>query len=330
MSPRPPRTQRPPGRTGSSATRGRGSSAGRKPGATTEPSRSSTSGRRRPWGLLVLILVAVTALMVGTIFVLRAVVGQDAPSASDPVRLEHVHGLGLDPADGSVYAGTHYGLIRISEDGEATRVAERVQDFMGFTVVGPGHYLASGHPGAGQDGPANLGLIETTDGGQTWTTQSLSGQADLHALEAKHVLVYGYNAGTLMVSDDGETWETRGSLPLADFAVSPTDPDMLVATTEQGPSLSSDGGRSFAITSDAPLLLLVSWTEGGALVGVAPDGTTYRSDDNGLSWQQQATVDGQPEALTAVGDQVFVALAGRTVVRSTDGGATYSTMYTEK
>ncbi|MDQ3105349.1 MAG: exo-alpha-sialidase, partial [Actinomycetota bacterium] len=225
--------------------------------------------------------------------------------------------------------GTHYGLIRISEDGEASRVADRVQDFMGFTVVGPEHYLASGHPGADQDGPANLGLIESTDGGQTWATVSLEGDADFHALEARHGLVYGYNAGALMVSQGGVTWETRGSLPLADFAVSPSDPDTLIATTEQGLALSTDGGRSFAPMEGAPLLQLVSWTDDSVLVGAAPDGATYVSDDGGQSWQQRASVEGQPEALTAAGSQVFVALAGGTVVRSTDAGASYTTMYTE-
>ncbi len=277
--------------------------------------------------LLAVIVTVVTVLMIGTVFVLQNIVGEDAPSAGDPVRLEHVHGLGLDPANGSLYAGTHYGLIRISENGEASRVAERVQDFMGFTVVGPEHYLASGHPGADQEGPSNLGLIESTDGGQTWATVSLEGEADFHALEARHGLVYGYNVGSLMVSNDGVTWETRGSLPLADFAVSPADPDTMVATTEQGLALSTDGGRSFAPMEGAPLLQLVSWTDDSVLVGVAPDGATYLSNDDGESWQQRASVEGQPEALTAVGREVFVALAGGTVVRSTDAGASFSTMY---
>jgi len=296
---------------------------------TPDPRGAGPPDRRRPWLLLIVLLAVVTALMVGTAFVLRAMVGEDAPSAGDPVRLEHVHGLGVDPADGSLYAGTHYGLIRVGEDGEASRVADRVQDFMGFTVVGPEHYLASGHPGADQDGPANLGLIESTDGGQTWTTVSLEGEADFHALEARHGLVYGYNAGSLMVSDDGVTWETRGTLPLADFAVSPADPDIMVATTEQGLAISTDGGRSFAPMEGAPLLQLVSWTDDSTLVGVAPDGTTYVSDDDGQSWRQRASLQGPPEALTAVGRQVFVALTGGRVVRSTDGGASYTTMYTE-
>lgn len=329
MSSRPSRTQRPARPANPRPSRGR-SAAKPDRGRTAGSARDSKpASRRRSWALLVGILLAVTALMVGAVIVLQDLVGQDAPSASDPVQLEHVHGLGLDPADGAVYAGTHYGLIRIGDNGEATRVAERVQDFMGFTVVGPEHYLASGHPGAGQDGPANLGLIESTDGGQTWTTVSLEGEADFHALEARHGLVYGYNAGFLMVSADGETWETRGSVPLADFAVSPSDPDTLLATTEQGLARSTDGGRSFSPVPAAPLLLLVSWTDDSLLVGIAPDGATYVSDDDGQSWQQRASVEGQPEALTAVGRQVYVALAGGTVLRSTDAGANYTTMYAE-
>ena len=329
MSSRPPRTQRPSRRPGASGRHDHGSSAGRRSRTNTDTHGAGAPQRRRPWVLLVVILAGVTALVVGALFVVQVIVGADAPSAGDPVRLEHVHGLGVDPADGALYAGTHYGLIRIDEDGTATRVADRVQDFMGFTVVGSEHYLASGHPGADQDGPANLGLIESTDGGETWASVSLEGEADFHALEARHNLVYGYNAGALMVSDDGVSWETRGSLPLADFAVSPSDPDTLVATTEQGLALSTDGGRSFAPMEGAPLLQLVSWTDDSTLVGVAPDGTTYVSDDDGQSWRQRASLQGPPEALTAVGRQVFVALTGGRVVRSTDGGASYTTMYTE-
>lgn len=43
----------------------------------------------------------------------------------------------VDPADGVQYAGTHYGLFRIPESGPAVRVADRLQDTMGCTVVGP-------------------------------------------------------------------------------------------------------------------------------------------------------------------------------------------------
>jgi hypothetical protein len=87
----------------------------------------------------------------------------------------------LNPGDGTVYAGTHDGLFKLPVEGSPIRVADRVQDFMGFTVVGPNHFLASGHPKSGSSGPASLGLIESTDGGLTWTPLSLAGGADFHA-----------------------------------------------------------------------------------------------------------------------------------------------------
>ncbi|MFN2495114.1 MAG: hypothetical protein ABR608_04290 [Pseudonocardiaceae bacterium] len=52
-----------------------------------------------------------------------------------------------------------------------TRLPAVTEDPLGFTVVGPNHFLASGHPGADQDGPGNVGLIETTDGGRTFRTR---------------------------------------------------------------------------------------------------------------------------------------------------------------
>ncbi len=207
-----------------------------------------------------------------------------AAAGSGPVELEHVHGLGINPGNGDLYAGSHYGLIRIPEQGEPTRVGGLVQDFMGFTVVGADSFLASGHPGEDQDGPANLGLIESTDGGQSWHTMSLAGEADFHSLEAKHGMVYGVSGGRVMVSQDGRTWENRASLPLADLVVSPGDPNTLLATTEQGLARSTDGGWTFRLYSDAPLLQLVTWPDDGQLIGLAPDGIMHASDDGGATW----------------------------------------------
>ena len=68
--------------------------------------------------------------------------GTGAGRAAGPV----VHGLGLNPADGDLYTATHFGLFRVAADGVAERVGESLQDTMGFTVVGPDRFVASGHP----------------------------------------------------------------------------------------------------------------------------------------------------------------------------------------
>ena len=239
--------------------------------------------------------------------------------------MEHIHGIGIDPGDGTVYAGTHHGLFQIAE-GRATRVADRVQDYMGFTVAGPGQFLASGHPGPGQGGPSSVGLIESTDAGQTWKTLSLSGQADFHALEYRHDRVYGLDSmtGRLLASTDKQSWEELSSAQIADFAVSPADADVLVATTEQGLTWSTDGGATFELVESAPVLIFISWADDGTLAGLSPDGVVYTAQDPAGVWTEQARLDGQPEALTiASGTQVYAAANG-TVLVSTDGGSTFS------
>ena len=54
--------------------------------------------------------------------------------------LGHVHGLGTDPADGTLYVASHMGVFRRQDDGRLERVGDRWQDTMAFTVVGPGHW----------------------------------------------------------------------------------------------------------------------------------------------------------------------------------------------
>lgn len=262
--------------------------------------------------------IAVVVVVVGVV-TLRA---QDG--GSDGVHLEHVHGLAIDPADGALYAGTHYGLYRATDDGIDGPIAERIQDFMGFTIVGPGHYLGSGHPGRGQEGPPHVGLIESTDGGESWVTRSLAGEADFHALDFAHEMVYGFNAvrGEFVVSEDMETWEVRSTTPMADFAVSPEDPDTIIATTEAGPAYSSDGGRSFTPIDDAPLMVLVDWAEDGTVVGVGLAGEVYageRPDD----LERVGELGDRPEALLVVDEDETYAAAGGRLLVSTDGGATW-------
>lgn len=260
-------------------------------------------------------------------------------SALAPLQYEpgvvHVHGLGVDPSDGVLYAATHSGLFRIPEEGEAERVANRAQDTMGFSVVGPGRFIGSGHPDPREDDvrPPLLGLIESDDRGQTWDRVSLHGEADFHALEAAHGLVYGYDSTsqTFMVSEDREDWDRRSKLPMADFAVDPADPATVLATTERGLVRSTDGGRAWTAVAGAPTMVVLAWAESGQLYGVTPDGTVQRSQDGGTSWQQRGTVGGQPEAITVDArggeERLYVAVADRGILVSTDQGRTFTTRY---
>ncbi len=249
----------------------------------------------------------------------------------------HVHGLGVDPGDGALYAATHSGLFRIPDNGTAQRIANRYQDTMGFTVTGPGRFLGSGHPDPREDDvrPPLLGLIESTDRGQSWQRLSLHGKADFHTLQAAHGRVYGYDStsGTFMVSGDEENWDRRSELGLRDFAVSPADPDLVLATTERGLARSDDGGRSWNTVASAGTLAALAWPAAASLYGVTPDGTVADSADGGASWSARGNIGGEPEAMTVDvrgGQEVlYVAAAERGILASRDGGATFTTRYSE-
>jgi hypothetical protein len=289
---------------------------------------SPARGRRVPAVLLV--LLAVVLLVVGISRLVGS--GDDSQSTAggraDP-GVAHVHGLGVDPGDKTLYAATHFGVFRIPTQGAPTRVADRFQDTMGFTVVGPRHFLGSGHPDPIEGKPPNLGLIESTDGGETWRDLSLSGKADFHSLQAAHGQVYGYDStsGRLMVSNDKVTWDERAALPMADFAVSPASADVLIATTENGPATSNDGGRTFAIIDAAPPLIFVSWPQPGALYGISPSGAVLLSPDQGKTWQQQGSLDGRPAAIDATDATTVYAATDTGIYQSTNAGKTFTQRY---
>ena len=280
------------------------------------------SGRRR-W----LMVAALVLFVVGSLLLWQATkAGEGGDAAGDPeaaADLRHIHGIGVNPADGRVYVGTHGGVFQVSDQQPPVLVSARVQDFMGFTVVGPDHFLASGHPG--HRSSASVGLIESTDAGVTWTSRSLEGRADFHSLRARHGLVYGYDypTGELMVTADLEVWDTRSHVALGDFAVSPANPNVVVGVTDRGVVRSQDGGRSFTAPA-GPVLLLISWAQDGALVGITPCGVVHASGDGGLTWDTRGTLNGAPEAVEAASGREIYAAAASAVLVSRDGGRTFA------
>lgn len=73
----------------------------------------------------------------------------------------------------------------------------------------------------------------------------------------------------------------------------------------------------------APLLLLVSWTADGTLVGVDPDGAIHVRVDGETNFLRAGKLPGQPEALHAQDANTIYAAASGALWRSTDGGRTF-------
>lgn len=283
--------------------------------------------------------VAVIAAVAG-LFVLavatRAGSGRGTmPSAGEGVA--HVHGLGVNPANGDLYAATHFGLFRLPSQGRAERIGQAVQDTMGFTVVGSDHFLASGHPALDDERlrkpgrPPLLGLIESTNGGQSWEPVSLLGEADFHSLVAAHGKVYGYDStgGRFMVSPDGRHWETRSQLGIVDFAVDPADGEHLVAMTQRGLAESHDGGRTWEPLG-GPQLVFLSWGAQLGLWGVTPTGETYRRVDG--RWEARKSLAGEPQALLVAGSELYAAVSrgdATEIYVSSDRGGSWRLHYSD-
>lgn len=253
---------------------------------------------------------------------------EDTPATAPPVdedtSVGHVHGLGVDPADDSLYVATHFGLFHVDHTGRPSRVADRYQDTMAFTVVGPGHFLGSGHPDLREDLPAHLGLIESTDAGETWTPLALQGEADFHILEPAGDSLYAYdaNSGRLLRSEDRESFDEVFQGPL--ISVAAVDESVpLIATNGNGQLVSIDAMTGETRELGGPRMMYLDTALDGTLAGVDPGGVVRVSTDAGRTWREVGSIDGRPAAFTISAQGWYVATE-TAVHRSTDDGDTWS------
>jgi hypothetical protein len=248
------------------------------------------------------------------------------PRSVDPVSvagsIEHAHNLALVDGD-TLVIGTHDGIWQQQGAGEAVVQVGDAFDVMGFAAA-TDRWLASGHPSPETGGPADLGLLASTDAGRTWEPVSLEGEVDFHRITTSEDIILGVNSGDGLLwrsQDAGLTWQTLGAGPF-DVALDPADSARAVATTEGGPITSDDGGLTWIESSSDPLIGLVAWTAAG-IYGVDQQGRVYLSTDRAMTWDERGRVEGQPSALAADGQNIVV-LAEGTVWNSDDGGQTFA------
>lgn len=292
---------------------------------------------RLPRGLLVLAIVGVAGTVAAGALLWNSsrTEGEEVFAGvpfTDPGPI-HVHGLGINPADGALFIATHTGLFRVGKDSrKAVRVADRNQDTMGFSVVGPDRFIGSGHPDQREQSlPPLLGLIESTDAGNSWKPISLLGDADFHVLRSLGKHVYGYDASNdrlLASTDAGRGWkELEKPGPIVDLAPDPSDPQRLVTTAigglDQGMYASGNAGDSWKRLNYAVGLL--AWPASEQLYLVDDQGKVLFSSNGGRTLTRQGEIGGQPAALLAVAkDELYAALHDGTIKQSTDGGVTWS------
>ena len=275
------------------------------------------------------------AVVTATILLTGCTPTSTAPSPAPNgtgVMFEHIHELVPDPSDGSLLVATHEGLYRltIGSDGSAAAAGPiGGLDFgpMGFPLAA-GIAYASGHPGPTTPdtfGNPNLGLITSTDLGQSWTNVSLTGVTDFHGLTVAtgggDVRVFGYDGSRQRIVtslDGGTSWVDGAELAARDIlAVG----DLLYATTADGLAVSSDDGMTFTIEAGAPALYVVAADPTGTIAGVDSTGTLWTRAAGG-EWVHGQTVAGVPQAFAVDGDRLYVA-DDRGIAYTDDAGATW-------
>lgn len=247
-----------------------------------------------------------------------------APSASpgaEKLRLPsaHVHAIARDPGSGKLLVAAHDGLYVY--DGATPARVGPVIDLMGFTVAGPGHYYASGHPGTATDLPQPVGLIESRDGGNTWTVLSRGGASDFHALTTAGSTVVGFD-GVLRSTADGRTWR-EGNLDAEPRTLAGSrNGATVLATTAEGLMHSTDAGVSWRWSEQAPRLLMVAFGDGDTVAGLTPDGQVHTSTDAGRTWRATELLAPDAQALHASGqgeDLEILVATGQALMASTGG-----------
>lgn len=256
------------------------------------------------------------------------------------LRSTHIHGLAVDRGDSArVYIATHNGLFLLQDDEDLTLVGRSRADYMGFSPhpTEPNVIFSSGHPVGG----GNLGIQQSTDGGQTWTKLSdgdPNGPVDFHAMtvhETNPTIIIGWFRGRLYRSaDSGSTWSVRPASvpPITTLGSDPRDERVLYAGTANGLLKSTDTGETWAralpsftetvididadpakggilLATPSGIVRVSPGIEGGMMldrIGVLPDGAV----------PDQVAVDRKRP-------QTIYATSAHTVYKSTDGGKTW-------
>jgi photosystem II stability/assembly factor-like uncharacterized protein len=215
-----------------------------------------------------------------------------------------VHALAMDPSHpGRLFLGTADGHIFGSQDdGEhwtlLGRAGTRQDAVITAIVIDPRESDVLFASTRTQDPAAGGGIFRSADGGGTWRTSGLEGQAVRTLAIAPsdaNILVAGTLDGVYRTNNDGNTWnrispEHHEELRNLDsLAVDPRDPQTIYAGTFHLPWKTTDGGRTWRPIhngmiddSDVMSLFIDRATPGRVYAGACSG--IYRSDAD--EWQK--------------------------------------------
>ena len=295
-----------------------------------------------------LVAISLGIMVIGMVITIQYALNTQIPASplySRTVGWQHIHGLGIEPADRIIlYIATH-GDFYQSHDGSPPFKVDIVRaDYMAFNAppsAGIPLY-ASGHPSTG----GNTGLIRSTDGGQSWESVAkvLEPPVDFHAMAVSRSdpnVIIGFDSGgrgLFKTVDSGKTWET---LQYPDYisalAISPSDSQIVFAGTGKGIFQSNDGAKSWIQLDEYKgiTILAMSFDENGVLYTSNQFGLS-RSSDLGETWEKINKPDLTITSIAVDSQNKIIYIAGyssqgfQEVYRSLDDGVSWQIIGTNK
>ncbi|HDX9623795.1 F510_1955 family glycosylhydrolase [Bacillus cereus] len=176
-------------------------------------------------------------------------------------KIEHIHGIGYVGNVPGVSIATHSG-IKVYQNGKWLETATQLHDYMGFQATKNG-FFASGHPEPGANLKNPLGLMKSSDGGNTLEKLAFYGESDFHNLAVGYntEAIYLYNErpnsklqqGFYFSTNNGQDWKNsklKGlSSTVHSFSVHPDQSSVVAVSTKDGVYLSTDYGNTFELFS---------------------------------------------------------------------------------
>lgn len=274
--------------------------------------------------------MALAILAVAAAAVTLLGLGGNEPSAEDSARAAPFVGGDLHTVASvgdALYVGGHDAVAVSRDGGRRWKEVPSLSgaDAMGWAVT-PDAVLVGGHPGmfrstdggttfARVSGPAaapdvhalggtgsslylaspQLGLMASTDGGQTWQVRSAQegrsfmGTILVDPKDPNRLIGVDMAAGLTASADGGRTWKPLGGPQAAMAAAwSPANTDDIIAVGMNGGARSTDGGATWQELRLPAGTSAVSYdTNGQTLYAAALNGqraVVYRSTDNGAAW----------------------------------------------
>jgi hypothetical protein len=269
--------------------------------------------------------------------------------ASD-VKVDHIHGLGYPGAGDALMVASHNGPL-LYEEGMWKETTSEKHDYMGFQAVADG-FVSSGHPEPGSDYENPLGLLKSTNAGESFKQYAFAGEIDFHYLAASYQTerIYVFNEmpsdnldnGFFYTDDFGQKWTTMDmkgfeAEMMSNMAAHPDTPETVAIGTERGLYLSTDAGQSFSLFKEDMYVTYVTLSKNHAYVAELVDDNVQlvqidlaSKEAKTLSVPQLA----KDNAVTYIAthptndQEISIATMQNDVYQTTDDGATWNQLMT--